>query len=507
MAVNINIPTQVSQTITNGVTAFAPSEDAVFDALALKQDTLTNPVTGTGENGQVSFWTGTGSQSGDNGLFWDNTNKRLRINQTTDAGFRLDVNGTVRVQGGSLLGGDVTIGGGTQNYVFSKRANVLFTVQGQNSDSASQFEYYTKDGDGTDDVGFAVFARGIPTNITNFEQFRFYYAQSITSYVIGTNKGGTGLDRDIRIGNSLTPSNLIIKATSGNILLNTTTDAGFRLDVNGTARVQGQMTVRGAGNTSGTSALVVTNSDGQDSFRVLNNKTVQIVNTQSASNLELIGSANWWRIQGRYTGGLEFINHSQISTILVRFGEYVAVNTNNINGISGFFPFNPTSGTSTFTQFLSQPTINQTGGANGITRGLFVNPILTSAANWRSIETSNNIGYAAFFGGSAPLFFNNGANLEFGTATGSRIGTATNQKLAFWNATPIVQPINTTPINEVLTNTGLMASGSTSTTISNDLVVSGSLTVTGDNNILTERQIFNIQESMKMRTFLLTGNL
>lgn len=35
----INIPTQVKQTITNGVTTYAPSEDAVFDALALKLDT------------------------------------------------------------------------------------------------------------------------------------------------------------------------------------------------------------------------------------------------------------------------------------------------------------------------------------------------------------------------------------------------------------------------------------------------------------------------------------
>jgi nitrogen fixation protein len=39
MAVNINIPSQVSQTITNGVTDKAPSEDAVFDALALKANT------------------------------------------------------------------------------------------------------------------------------------------------------------------------------------------------------------------------------------------------------------------------------------------------------------------------------------------------------------------------------------------------------------------------------------------------------------------------------------
>jgi hypothetical protein len=37
MAININIPSQVAQTITNGVTGTAPSEDAVFDALALKE--------------------------------------------------------------------------------------------------------------------------------------------------------------------------------------------------------------------------------------------------------------------------------------------------------------------------------------------------------------------------------------------------------------------------------------------------------------------------------------
>lgn len=37
--VNINIPSQVSQTITDGVTDKAPSEDAVFDALVLKANT------------------------------------------------------------------------------------------------------------------------------------------------------------------------------------------------------------------------------------------------------------------------------------------------------------------------------------------------------------------------------------------------------------------------------------------------------------------------------------
>jgi len=47
MPTTINIPTLVSQTITNGVTALAPSEDVVFDALALKQDLLYRNITTT----------------------------------------------------------------------------------------------------------------------------------------------------------------------------------------------------------------------------------------------------------------------------------------------------------------------------------------------------------------------------------------------------------------------------------------------------------------------------
>lgn len=54
MPITINIPTLVSQTITNGVTAYAPSEDAVFDALAGKISTLKNTtpftITSTGSD-------------------------------------------------------------------------------------------------------------------------------------------------------------------------------------------------------------------------------------------------------------------------------------------------------------------------------------------------------------------------------------------------------------------------------------------------------------------------
>jgi len=50
-------------------------------------------------------------------------------------------------------------------------------------------------------------------------------------------------------------------------------------------------------------------------------------------------------------------------------------------------------------------------------------------------------------------------HIVFGTSSGSNIATATNQKLGFWNVTPIVQPANTVAIDTVLANVGLRNSG------------------------------------------------
>jgi hypothetical protein len=97
--------------------------------------------------------------------------------------------------------------------------------------------------------------------------------------------------------------------------------------------------------------------------------------------------------------------------------------------------FAPTSGTATYTQVQLQPTINQTGGANGITRGLYVNPILTSAADWRAIEVSNGISVLApsttasatlrIPSGTAPTSPNDGDIWFDGTDLKMRIGGVT----------------------------------------------------------------------------------
>jgi hypothetical protein len=56
-------------------------------------------------------------------------------------------------------------------------------------------------------------------------------------------------------------------------------------------------------------------------------------------------------------------------------------------------------------------------------------------------------------GGSIALDIVNG-NFRFGTGTGTKIGTATTEKIAFWNATPIVQPTTAVAAAAFVSNSG-----------------------------------------------------
>lgn len=68
--------------------------------------------------------------------------------------------------------------------------------------------------------------------------------------------------------------------------------------------------------------------------------------------------------------------------------------------------FAPTSGTADYNMLTLFPTINQTGGSSGVTRGLYVNPTLTAAFDFRAIETAS----ADFGNGAAGLVVQLGRN-------------------------------------------------------------------------------------------------
>lgn len=110
MTGNITISNPVSQTITNGVTTTSPSEDVIYDALALKQNVITNPVTGTGTANTLPKFTGTGTIG--NSSVTDTGSLVTVTNPTTLIGLST-LKGTVASDGGQLGAELLTTGAGT----------------------------------------------------------------------------------------------------------------------------------------------------------------------------------------------------------------------------------------------------------------------------------------------------------------------------------------------------------------------------------------------------------
>ena len=97
---------------------------------------------------------------------------------------------------------------------------------------------------------------------------------------------------------------------SGNLLLSTgtQTDAGFKLDINGTARVSGQTTIKGAGATSATTTFLLQNSTPTNLLSILDNgqvaftsPTMSLAASQSAFSISPIISASAV-VGGQYYG-------------------------------------------------------------------------------------------------------------------------------------------------------------------------------------------------------------
>jgi hypothetical protein len=120
-----------------------------------------------------------------------------------------------------------------------------------------------------------------------------------------------------------------------------------------------------------------------------------------------------------------FIYHSSTSGassdaggIIIKSNNTLNPTVNNPKDLAVGSTFAPTSGTGTYVAEMINPVINQTGGANGITRGLYVNPTLTAAADWRSIEWSNNSGWGLYGAGTAPNYLGGNTTIK-GTVTNS----------------------------------------------------------------------------------------
>jgi len=193
--------------------------------------------------------------------YWNGATGNLLVGTTTDAGFRLDVNGTARVVTSIEVNGKRLSGGAsalTSNTAYG--ANTL-TVASVNGDNTAIGYIALQNNTGT--MNTSVGSYSLTQNSTGQLNTAIggYAGSSVTSgsnnILVGYNSqlgsGGQSNQIVIGVGASGLGSNTTVIGNSsithgrwwGNLLIGTSIDAGFTLDVNGTARVSGALTVSG----------------------------------------------------------------------------------------------------------------------------------------------------------------------------------------------------------------------------------------------------------------------
>jgi hypothetical protein len=179
----------------------------------------------------------------------------------------------------------------------------------------------------------------------------------------GGNAGSNLALRAYNDAGSLLSTPLYIHRASGNVGINTTTDAGFKLDVNGTARFIGRIDAGsftpGAGASAYTIATTGRISAGNGiSFRVPTVGDTLLTGFNSSFNDTRINTVISNATVFYFSGG-------GASTTPI------AIATPN---------FNPSSGTGDKNIFQVEGSYNTSGTYSGIIRGFYYNPTLTSMA-------------------------------------------------------------------------------------------------------------------------------
>ena len=232
-----------------------------------KQNTLTNPITGTGTSGQVAFFNGTSTQTGDNGLFWDNVNKRLGIG-TNAPSTKLEVihtstAGAVNIINTTGLG--ASSGGG-----IGLRTNAHATAENQR---------------------LGGFFFGSAVGAVEYSPVGIF---AFSSQAHSDGSRGSYLTFEVSSNGSNVRSQVLRIFQTGNVLIQnggTFTDAGFRLDVNGTARVQGNLTTNlTAGSVPFIGASGLLTQDNTNLFWDNTNKRLGIGTNAPAGSFEIVGT-------------------------------------------------------------------------------------------------------------------------------------------------------------------------------------------------------------------------
>jgi hypothetical protein len=296
--------------------------------------------------GQVAFGSATNTISGSNGLYWNNSTSSLSIGFTTNPATALEVY--------TPTGGD----------------NILATFRTGNFGSNAGIQFM---------------------NSTN-----------VNSQIVGLFGNNLAFRYGTTEGARLTGS--------GNFHIGPfVADAGQRL------QVQGDTFLKGSGSTSATTAFQVQNSAGGLSFLVTNDRNTLVTGNLMFGPSYSVGSygtisnvSQVINVQGINNGSAFKVSGGVIADFFPNNGNIIefinnvsSTNSKSVNIFSTTGQIGNATATATSVNvFRIGNTIDQ-GAGTTTTIGVYVNPTLTSANDWRSIQWSNNTGWGIYGAGTA----------------------------------------------------------------------------------------------------------
>jgi hypothetical protein len=291
-----------------------------------KQNALTNPVTGTGNNNYIAKFTSTGSTIGNSNIFDNGSNVGIGTASNTTA--------IVEIFGSAFQNG----------------TNPGFRLSSSNT------------------------------------------SQTVLAIVNTTSKGyelsvagsGTGsFSGSFYIYDITTQNNRFVVSSAGNVLVNTVTDSGFKLDVNGTGRFSGLLTIKSANgdqlllNNSGERFTQINFSNNNVSKANIwwdntNTELVLLANSTGTGHLKIAstGAATFSNLSG--SGNRIVVANSGGTLISAVIGSGLAFDGTTLTatgGSSGSISGSGNSGTIpvfTGTSSIGNSVITQSGGNIGI---------------------------------------------------------------------------------------------------------------------------------------------
>lgn len=311
----------------------------------------TTPITG-GSAGQILFQT-TGNTVGESAnLFWDNTNGRLGIG-TSSPSRTLDIAGNQLITYADVANPDL----GPAAFQITNGTFAKFAI----INDANRCRVNML---GTSTQGLRI-ESGANTNISVIGGGGLTLSSTSNNFSISANAfllNTAGSER-MRIPNT------------GNILINTTTDAGFRLDVNGTARVASTLTV---GSPAGSGLINICRTDNAV-MTTISSPDVCIINNLNGNGVRInVDSVNYFHVRGfasqfavNVTGALTS-NAGFTRALLVN--NVINANANNVELAAVYI--SPTFNNLAFTGVKNIAIQSASGGAHFNTTSVDVSSIL-----------------------------------------------------------------------------------------------------------------------------------